>query len=87
MGQYARTRGFFWRKPYPGRWVMVATFLVVGATGLMTIQGWLMAPLRPSLVGAMLLMAVAFLLVADQLKHALTRVAARWPIRQSVPNP
>jgi H+-transporting ATPase len=72
-----RARRHFWNPPYPGRWVAAATLLVVGAASLMAIQGWLMAPLPPSLVGAMLLLAVAFLFIADQLKFALARLAAR----------
>jgi H+-transporting ATPase len=76
-----RARGFFWSKPYPGRWVVVATLLVVGAAVLMATQGWLMAPLPPSLVGAMLLLAVVFLFSADLLKVTLMHLGARPEIR------
>jgi H+-transporting ATPase len=67
-----RARRHFWNRPYPGRWVAAATLLVVGATSLMAIQGWLMAPLPAWLVGTMLLLAVAFLFIADLLRAMLT---------------
>ena len=67
-----RTRSFFWTKPFPGRWVIVATALVVGAAVLMSIEGWLMAPLPPSLVASLLLVAAAFVFFADLLKVALS---------------
>ena len=81
-----RVRGFFWSRPYPAMPLNIATLVVVILTALMATQGWLMAPLPPSLVGAMLLLAVAFLFVADQLKVALTRLAARWSVRTTAPH-
>jgi H+-transporting ATPase len=70
-----RARGFFWTKPYPGRWLIVATVLDIGVVALLATQGWLMAAIPPILVGSMLFLAVAFLLVADLLKVILTRRA------------
>lgn len=81
-----RVRGFFWSRPHPAKALNMATLLVVILTTLMATQGWLMAPLPPSLVGAMLLLTVAFLFVADQLKVALTRLAARCSVRTTAPN-
>lgn len=74
-----RTRGFFWTKPYPGRWVIVATLLVVGAVVFMAIEGWLMAPLPLSLIAGLLLLAAIFLFVADLLKVALAHLSAQTP--------
>jgi H+-transporting ATPase len=69
----SRGRGFFWTRPYPGRWLIVATVLDIGVVALLATQGWLMAAIPPILVGSMLFLAVAFLLVADLLKVILTR--------------
>ncbi|MCI4431303.1 MAG: plasma-membrane proton-efflux P-type ATPase [Burkholderiales bacterium] len=71
----SRGRGFFWTRPYPGRWLIVATALDIGVVALLATQGWLMAAIPPILVGSMLFLAVAFLLVADLLKVILTRRA------------
>lgn len=73
----ARTRGHFWAKPHPARAVMVVTLINVGAFALMATQGWLMAAISPPLVGAMLLLALIFLVVADPLKFALAHSVAR----------
>jgi H+-transporting ATPase len=70
-----RARGFFWERPHPGRWIILATLLDLGVVTLLATQGWLMAPIPPSLIGAMLLLAIAFLVVADLLKVAQTRSA------------
>ncbi len=72
-----RARGFFWTKPYPGHWVMVATLLVVGAAVLMAIEGWLTAPLPPSLITVLLLLAIVFLFIADLLKVMLIHWGAK----------
>ena len=69
-----RSRGFFWIKPYPGRWLNVATLVLVAATIAMAIEGWLTAPIAPLVVGWTLLLAVAYLVGADFVKVGL----ARW---------
>jgi H+-transporting ATPase len=68
-----RARGYFWERPHPGRWIILATILDLGVVTLLATQGWLMAPIPPSLIGAMLLLAIVFLVVADLLKIALMR--------------
>jgi H+-transporting ATPase len=62
-----RARGYFWERPHPGRWIILATLLDLGVVTLLATQGWLMAPIPPSLIGALLLLAIAFLVVADLL--------------------
>jgi len=66
-----RGRGFFWEPPYPGRWHLVATLLDVSVVTLLATQGWLMAPISPTLVAGTLLLALAFLFGADVLKIVL----------------
>jgi H+-transporting ATPase len=71
-----RGRGLFWAKPYPGRWLFVATLLDVSVVALMATQGWLMASISPSLIGALLLLAFVFLMVGDLIKVTLTRLGS-----------
>ena len=69
-----RARGYFWERPHPGRWIILATILDLGVVTLLATQGWLMAPISPSLIGGLLLLAIAFLVGADLLKIALMRL-------------
>jgi H+-transporting ATPase len=78
-----RARRHFWNRPYPGRWVVAATLLVVGTAVFMAIQGWLMAPLPAWLVGTMLLLAVAFLFIADLLRVMLTHFGRQRHMRMA----
>ncbi|HSH41535.1 MAG TPA: hypothetical protein VK973_05345, partial [Arenicellales bacterium] len=71
-----RGRGFVWTRPYPSRWVVIATLLVIAVVSLMASRGWLMAPVPPSLIGALLLLALAFVVAGDLIKVALTRDGA-----------
>ena len=71
-----RVRGFFWTIA-PGRMVILATLFDLIMVTLLATQGWLMAPIQPSMVGGMLLLAIAFLVVADLLKVAMAQLAAR----------
>ncbi len=66
-----RARGLFWTKPYPGRWLALATLLVVSVVVLMASLGWLMAPISLTLIGGTLLLTIAFLLIADVIKGGL----------------
>lgn len=70
-----RGAGFFWSKPYPGRWIAVASLLDVAVVAVMATQGWLMAPIPASLVGGLLVLAFAFLAAGDLLKAAVLRLA------------
>ncbi|MGC2517665.1 MAG: plasma-membrane proton-efflux P-type ATPase [Burkholderiales bacterium] len=80
-----RVRGHFWTIR-PGRFVILATLFDLTVVSLLATQGWLMAPLPAFLVGAMLLLAAAFLVVADQLKVASARLTARLPVPGSALN-
>jgi H+-transporting ATPase len=74
-----RGRGFFWERPHPGRWHLLATLLDVAVVTLLAALGWLMAPISLFLLGSMLVLAMIFLIAADALKVALLRVAAHIP--------
>jgi H+-transporting ATPase len=81
-----RVRGHFWTIA-PGRFVWLATLFDLTVVSLLATQGWLMAAIPASLLGAMLLLGAAFLVVADQLKVAAARLAARLPGARSGPAP
>lgn len=66
-----RTPNFFWKKPYPGKWLILTTILVVLLTVVLAAQGWLMAPIEFSLVLILAGLATAFLIVADLFKVML----------------
>ncbi len=72
-----RARSFFWTKPHPGRWLNTATLILVGASIVLAIEGWLMAPLPPSLVVGVLLLAAVYLVGADLVKVALARLVPK----------
>ncbi|TAK84611.1 MAG: plasma-membrane proton-efflux P-type ATPase [Betaproteobacteria bacterium] len=76
----SRARGHFWARPLPARLVNVVGVLNVGVFALMAAEGWLMAPISPLLVGAALILALAFLVGADQFKAML---ASFSPTRQT----
>jgi H+-transporting ATPase len=63
-----RTRDFFWKRPHPGRWVIIASLLDVGLIVLMATHGWLMAPISLLSIAGLLLLALVFLLSADLFK-------------------
>src|SRR5690606_34109989 len=68
-----RGRGSVWSKPYPSRWVVVATALDIGVVTALATQGWLMAPISLSLVGGLLLLAACFVVAANLLKSLWLR--------------
>lgn len=72
-----RGRGMFWTRPFPGRWLIFATLLDAGVVTLLATFGWLMAPIPLSLIGAALVLAIVFLIVADLLKVTLTHLTTK----------
>jgi H+-transporting ATPase len=71
-----RAQGFFWERPFPGRWLLLASAFDVGVASLLATQGWLMAPVSAAQVGGMLLLAALFLVAAGLLKVALPHFSA-----------
>jgi len=67
-----RNRGFFWKKPYPSRWMIAVTAAVVSLVSLLATMGWLMAPIPASLTLGILGTAVLYLFAASILKVSLT---------------
>jgi H+-transporting ATPase len=66
-----RNPSFFWKKPYPGKWLLLATILDILLTVVLATRGWLMAPIEFSLVLILAVLAIAFLIVADLFKVML----------------
>ena len=67
-----RNRGFFWEKPYPSRWLILASLLDILLVVILSTQGWLMAPIKLSLILITLGLALLFLVIADLLKVILS---------------
>jgi H+-transporting ATPase len=74
-----RTQGWFWTRPYPGRWLALISLLDIVAVAVLAWQGWLMRPISLGLAAGMLALAVAFLFAADLVKIVLGRPGARPP--------
>jgi H+-transporting ATPase len=72
-----RSDGFLWRKPYPGKALLMATAFDVALVASMATFGWLMAPIPLSLIASVLALAVVFLLMADLLKVTLASLVTR----------
>ncbi|HVC11560.1 MAG TPA: plasma-membrane proton-efflux P-type ATPase [Burkholderiales bacterium] len=72
-----RARSFFWTKPRPGRWLNTATLTLVCVSIVLAFEGWLMAPLPPSLIGGVLVLAAVYLVGADLVKVALARLVTK----------
>ena len=72
-----RNRGFFWERPYPGRWVLITTILDLGVVSILAVAGWLMVPISLVLIGYTFALAVIFLIVADLIKVVFMGPAAR----------
>jgi|GEM_PF-2749753 len=66
-----RTPRFFCEKPYPRKWLILVTILVVLLTVVLATQGWLVAPIEFSLVLILAGLAITFLVVADLFKVML----------------
>lgn len=72
-----RERHHFWRSR-PSRWLGLSSLVDVALVTLLATQGWLMAPISLSLVAAMLVASLAYLVVVDWLKVPLF---ARYGLR------
>lgn len=67
----ARSRGFFWQKPHPGRWLIIVSIIDIALVTIMANLGVLMEPISLSLIGIMLASSILFLIIADLLKAAV----------------
>ncbi len=71
-----RGRGLSWSRPWPSRHVVIVTLIDILIVTVLATQGWLMAPISIALVGQALMLAVAFVLVANLFKALWIRVFA-----------
>lgn len=67
-----RTRGPFWRSR-PSRWLLMSSTIDLIIVCIMAISGILMAPIKPMLVMALLVVVAAYLVVLDRLKVQIFR--------------
>lgn len=75
-----RARSFFWTKPRPGRWLLLASLFDILAVTLLAGLGWLMAPIPLFLVAGAFVLAVLFLVVGDLVKVGLMHLGTRAPV-------
>jgi H+-transporting ATPase len=66
-----RTRKFFWEKPYPSKWLILATIADISLTIILAIQGWLMARIEFSMILLALLLSFVYLTISDLIKVRL----------------
>ncbi len=67
-----RERGHFWHS-LPSRWLIIASILDIIVVSLFAIQGILMAPIAPVLIGGLLLVIVGYLVLVDFVKIRIFR--------------
>jgi H+-transporting ATPase len=72
-----RTRGVFWARPRPTRWLVAATGLDVALTAVMAAQGWLMTAIPLGWIAGLLGAAIAFLAIGNGLALAASALIAR----------
>lgn len=70
-----RARGYFWAKPYPGKWLIISTIIVLTLTVIAALRGWLMSPIPVSFIAYMLALSFVFLIGSDMLKKTLMKSA------------
>ena len=79
-----RTPKRFWEKPYPGKWLLSTTLITVAIAVSLAVQGWLMAPISWTLIPVLLLLAFAYMMVADSIKVAFTNSGNLEPTRAPI---
>jgi H+-transporting ATPase len=67
-----RERGAWWRSR-PGRWLVASTVGDLAAVSVLATRGWLMAPVGPGIIGALLVVAAGYMTVADLVKVPVFR--------------
>jgi len=75
-----RERRRFWRSR-PSGWLTAASLAAVAALAALAWRGILLAPVRPSLIGALAVAVAAFALALDQLKVLLFRLTGIGKLR------
>lgn len=73
----ARARGVFWAKPYPGRWLLYASFFDILLASILATQGWLMSPISYTWIAGLLLASLAFLAVGNGFRLVVSRLSRR----------
>ncbi|MGI4943239.1 MAG: hypothetical protein ACRYHQ_22210 [Janthinobacterium lividum] len=68
----ARERRHLWSSR-PGRWLVLSSAIDVLIVGTLALNGWLMAPLPPVILGSVFAAAVVLAVVMDGVKVVLFR--------------
>ena len=72
MVYLVRERGHFWNSA-PSKWMLISSIADIAVVSLMSIEGILMAPLPASIVGAVFLACVVYLVALDFVKAPMLR--------------
>lgn len=57
----------------PGRWLLVSLAIDLTLVSTLALNGWLMAPLAPAILGGVLVAALVLAVVLDGVKNVLFR--------------
>jgi H+-transporting ATPase len=68
----ARERRHFWSS-WPGRWLLLSSAIDLSLVVTLALNGWLMAPLAPAILGGIFLAAMVLAVVLDGMKSVLFR--------------
>jgi H+-transporting ATPase len=68
----ARSRGAFWAKPYPGKWLLWASLFDLVVAAILATLGWLMSAISLVWIGGILLAAIAYLAIGNGLGIAVS---------------
>ncbi len=68
----ARERRHFWSSR-PGRWLLLSSAIDLTLISTLALNGWLMAPLAPAILGGVFVAALALAVVLDAVKTVLFR--------------
>ena len=63
-----RARGYVLAKPYPSRWIIVASIFDICVVSIFATEGWLMTDISFALLSAVFVFAIIYLFVADLCK-------------------
>jgi H+-transporting ATPase len=74
----ARARGVFWAKPYPTRWLLMASLFDLAVVTVMATQGWLMTAIPVVWIGSLLAAAFGYLAVGNGFRLVASALLLRF---------
>lgn len=71
----ARSRGAFWAKPLPGKWLLWASLFDLVVAAILATLGWLMSEISLAWIGGILVATLAFLAIGNGLGVAVSALS------------